>query len=263
MASKTKTTVFTSLALALGLGLAGCSGDAPDTSNNEGQQSQQQEEQVDASGQLTAENFAERMNAAQLEAGSAHMTLEMSMGEMSTTGEARIKLGENVEDTAMHMSMDAGGMTMEMIMVGTDMYMNMGELTGNKFAKLPEDQLQEMDLESLQDQSNPAAQAETFEKALTDFTAEEGEEIDGVKTTKLTLVLDSRALLEESGEVDEEVLQMMGETVEYVMYVGEDDLPRRVVSTVAGSTTTVNYTKWGEPVEVTAPAEEDLTEMPF
>lgn len=265
MASQKKTTVLTSLALVFGLGLAGCSGDAPDTSSNTNGESQQsQQEETAASSTITADDFAERIEKAQLEAGSVHMVIESKMGDLSTVSEADVKLGKTAADTAMRMTTDAGGgATLEMLLIGGEAYMNMGAATENKYAKISTDQFADDSFTEALDETNPAAQAELYKESLKDFTAEEGEEIDGVKTTKLTLELDTRALLEQSGEVDEQVLATLGETIEIIMFVGDDDLPRRVISTMGETSSTVNYTKWGEPVEVTAPAEEDLAELPF
>ncbi len=57
--------------------------------------------------------------------------------------------------------------------------------------------------------------------------------------------------------------------LEYTMYIGPDNLPRRVLTELpgvaggGGSTMTINYTKWGEKVSITKPKASEITEKDF
>ena len=71
------------------------------------------------------------------------MLMEMSQMGMDMEASADVIISEKPEDVAMSMTMSMPGTDseMKMIMIGTDAYMNMGEMTQNKFAKLSLDEL--------------------------------------------------------------------------------------------------------------------------
>ena len=54
----------------------------------------------------------------------------------------------------------------------------------------------------------------------------------------------------------------IGDTITYDMYVDGKDLIRRAVMDVATAKTTIEYSKWGEPVTIDAPAADQLIELP-
>jgi hypothetical protein len=45
------------------------------------------------------------------------------------------------------------------------------------------------------------------------------------------------------------------------MFVGPDNLPRRMVTELAGAETTIDYSKWGEPVDIKAPPAKDVSDQ--
>jgi len=163
------------------------------------------------------------------------------------------------------MTMEAAGMQSEIRIVDGAAYMNMGALTQNKFFDLAEMGGGAADVTALLDQVNPEAQMAVFETAIEDFSAEpDAEKIDGVSTTKVTLTLNTKRLMAATpqlAEQDASVLESLGETMQYVMFVGSDDLPRRIVAPGLGdATTTINYSAWGEPVSVSAPNADELAD---
>ena len=58
------------------------------------------------------------------------------------------------------------------------------------------------------------------------------------------------------------VIQAAGDSASYSLFVGPDDLPRRISVDLGGAPTTMDYSKWGEPVNIVAPTADELTEMP-
>ncbi|MFD5213088.1 DUF6612 family protein [Microbacterium sp. NPDC058345] len=246
----------TTIALVAGLGLTACGTGGNDTTGTDkGGQSQTET----ASGTMTADDFVQRINDAQYEAGSSHFvqTMDVQGQKIETSGD--LVVDEDPSKVKMTMTM-AGGI--EMRMVDGELYLNMGEVTGGKFYQAPKDGSNPMveQLNSSVGQANIGQQLEAFKTALKDFKAEEGAEtIDGVETTKYTLTLDTEKLFEaQKTEVPEGA--DIGDTIEYEMFVGPDDLPRRLVMDIAGTAMNMEFSNWGEDVTVEAPPADQITD---
>ncbi|TSD63639.1 hypothetical protein [Aeromicrobium piscarium] len=221
--------------------------------------------------ELTQENFAEEISKAQLDAGTAHMTMTMDMMGTPITMEGDTVLADDPADVAMSLSMDMEGMgapegtSMDMRMVDQVIYMNMGQMTEDKFVKIDltdESNPLGAEFSDILEQSNPAAQIEAMNDSITSFEeAGDGGEIDGVSTTKYNLTLDAAKVMEAQGQ------DTVGapETFEYVMYVGEDNLPRQMDIEIPGmGTSTIEWSKWGEDVSIDAPSDDEITDQdPF
>jgi lipoprotein LprG len=52
------------------------------------------------------------------------------------------------------------------------------------------------------------------------------------------------------------------ETLDYDLWVTDDNLVRRVVMNVMGMSMQMDYTEWGEPVDIKAPAAADIIKAP-
>ncbi|WP_125100822.1 DUF6612 family protein [Leucobacter chromiireducens] len=259
-----KTSLTASLILAGGLALSGCSSaDAPAQGGSTSAEQGGSTQAPAASGPLTQDNFIERIAAAQLAAGTMHLTMDMG-DSVDGNFEADQQLSKDPAQAKMRMTMSTAGVESELVLVDGKLYMNMGELSQNKFIDMSADDASAGDIEAMIAQVNPETQLAAFREALTDFTAEpDATEIDGVKTTHLTLTLDTEkmfaASVPEGTDIDALVAQL-GDSVVYEMYVGSDDLPRRIVMpNVAGlGTATQEFTRWGEPVAIEAPAADEI-----
>lgn len=260
-----------SITLVAGLGLAACSSDseAGPKKDKGGNSKPKQAE-------LTSKNFSKRMNDAQQKAGSAHMSMKVSAQGMDIPMEADVLISDDPKDVKMRMtmSMDALGEQaaqagvsgdIEMIMIDGEAYMKMGEMTQGKFAKIPASQLDGMGMDQVTSQTNPTGQWDAYSDSLKDFKQEKGEKIDGVDTTKYTLSLDPKKLMEQSGQdgVPDEAADALGDSMDVEMWVGGDDLPRRMKMDMGqAGTTTVDMSKWGEDIKVDKPADDQITDMP-
>lgn len=221
---------------------------------------------VDTSGELTKDNFVERLSAAQLKAGSSHMEMTMSLGATEAVVSGDMLVSEKPEDVKAAMTMDMGQMKMDIRMIGTVMYMNMGQLSGGKFFKLDlndSDNPLTQQYGSMTEQLDPSEQLEKFRAGLVEFDHQgDGGTVDGVETSKIRLVLDTKKTLDLSGEDADNLGAKMPETLEYTLFVGEDDLMRKMEIDLGGMPSTIEWSKWGEPVEVEAPAESEITDTP-
>ncbi len=214
---------------------------------------------------LTRDNFAERLSAAQLDAGSAHIETTTSASGMDVSMTGDVVIAKNLEDSASRVSMDSSGMAMEVRVVGGNLYMKMGQMTGGKFVKIDLDDPDgafAKSFGSLTEQIDPGEQLALFDDALVEFENQgSGGEIDGVETSKLRLVLDTEKVLGANADA-KKLGPKLPQQMEYVLFVGQDDLMRRMVADIAGTSTTTDWSRWGEDVEVEAPKKSEITDAP-
>lgn len=216
---------------------------------------------------LTVKTFFPRVSKAQLKAGSSNIAMTVTApGGQKFTSHGQMKLGAHPGDTAMAMTVngDTGGLgTVELRLVDRAFYISLGALTQNKFAKI-----------DLSDKSNPIArqygdiiqnvdparQLGQYEDAITKFDATgKPAEIDGVKAQPYRISVDpSRA--DQLKQFDQASLP---DSITFTLYVGPDDLPRRMVSRMPSQSGTtklqLDYTKWGEKVTIAAPSKARIT----
>lgn len=252
----------TTIALVAGLGLTACDSGGTATTDtkdkDKGSQSQTENKPA-ASGVMTADDFSQRISDAQAKAGSTHFTQSMEAAGQKIEVTGDMIVSDDPSKVRMVMNMQG----VEIRVVDGAMFMNMGELTGNKFYQpsMEDGNPIAEQLNSSIDQANVAKQMETLQAALKDFKAEEGAEtIDGVETTKYTLVLDTQTLLDAQGTELPEGAPDLGDTVEYTIFAGSDDLPRRMVMNMAGTAVTMDFSKWGEAVSIEAPPADQITD---
>lgn len=216
---------------------------------------------------VAPESFLQTVTAAQKKASTSHIELAISVGGQSITGKGDAEVGADVADSSMAMTMDLGATGMgsiDMRLVDEVFYLDFGQMTKGKFVTI-----------DLTDKSNPigrqygqiiekldpSKQMEQFAKALTSIQEDGSPKlIDGVQAQPYVVVLDT-AKLPGVSELTGGGAAKLPDTVTYTMFVGPDDLPRRIVTDVMGSKTSIDYSKWGEPVDVQAPAKSEISDQ--
>lgn len=221
-----------------------------------------------AAGQLTEDNFNQVVNDAMLAAKSVHLDMEMTMMGQTTTMTGNMVMDDDPSKLLMSIDMDAMGMSMKMLMADAKLYANMGELSQNKWVDLT-DSTAAGDFEDSLTQSDPRAQMDALKDALTEFTVSDSlETVNGVEAYRYDLTVDTNKVLAASG--DAAALEAAGsslpESIKQVMWVTPDGLLVKVEQSmtleVSGQTidslTTVNYSDWGKPVDITAPPADEV-----
>lgn len=259
----------------LALGLSGCgaaaggTGEAADAAPSAS---------AEAPVALTQASFVEELSAAQTEAATVHMSMEYSGAGAEAADLAGAPLEADVdisdpENPAMAMQMDMDGETADMVLVGGDFYMSMGESTSGKFISLAEagesdnpmaalfKGLGDVMQSSLQGM-DPAAQLKGMEDAITSFEKTGTETVDGVETDVYTILVDTAKMSGPQIEnLPEEALAEFGE-MEIVYNVDGDNLARKALITMGSGAEEMvidsTFTGWGEPVDVAAPTGDQL-----
>ncbi len=218
---------------------------------------------------LTAKTLFPRVSKAQAKAGSSHISMALTApGGQTFASHGQMRLGEEPKDTAMAMTVSGnnGGVgTVEIRLVDRVFYVALGSLTQGKFAKVdltdkanPIAQQYGEIIENI----DPARQVGQYEKAITKFNSSgEPVAIDGVDTIPYKMTIDpSKA--EQMQKVEGVQLP---ESITVTLYIGPDDLPRRMVSRVPGpdgatAKMQLDYSKWGEKVTIKAPSKAKITD---
>lgn len=256
----------TTIALVAGFGITACStGDNTKPESSKGSASQQPEgKKDDGGGALTADNFVQRITDAQQKAGTAEISQSMTVQGQTVATTGQMKIDKDPKKIAMSMtSKMPDGSQMEIRIVDGVTYMNLGAMTDNKFAKL-DGAGSQLEKQLGTSQADVTAQLGAFKTALVDFKQDGSEKLDGVDAARYVLTLDTAKLFKAMGnEVPAE--SKLGKTINYEMFIGSDDLVRRYKMDVAGTPVQVDYSKWGEPLDIVAPTADQLTDkkLPF
>jgi hypothetical protein len=223
-------------------------------------------------GALTQEAFFGAVTQAQLRAQTAHVSAEMSASGQRMTLEGDIKAGESRADSAMDITMSAPtlGEGLRMVLADEVMYLNLGQLTQGKFARVdlsdtstPLGQL----MAQLAGSADPSASLKAMERGITSFEATGEEQVDGVATTRYRVEVDLQEVLAAQGmaNLPGAATAQLPKTVGYDIWVGEDDLIRRMSFSLGDAMTmTMDFTEWGEPVDISAPPRNQISKSdPF
>ncbi len=235
--------------------IAGC-GDKDDSNGSSGSNSSSGGNA--AAGDLTKDNFAEQIGAAMQKAGSVHV--KMTSGSL-LDAEGDQSMGESAADSTMTLTMTTQGITMDMILIDQKLYMNMGSVTGDKYAVVDlTDSSNPVTAQfgSLAEQTDISKQFETFSDALKKFEkADESEKIDGVDTQAYDVTVDAKKLAEAQGQDS----SMMPDTVTYRFFVGSDNLVRRMSLDLMGQNLTMDFTDWGKDVSIEKPKDSQISDV--
>ncbi|MFF2622402.1 LolA-like protein [Oerskovia jenensis] len=248
------------------LGLAACSSgtDAPASTSTAADA--EKAPAKESSSELTPENFAKRVTAAVVDAGSVTiaMSTEAAGATMDATGDIVMKDGK--QQLAMTMAVP-GSEEMQIRVVDGLIYLNLGALSQGKFATIdPADTSNPMasSFEDLAAQMDPTTSVKELDGAITSIEKDgEPVDVDGVKAQPYTIVVDTTKL---SGSMKDEVDAAGGalpETLTYQYWIDADDRMRKVVTSVQGATVEMTFTNWGEDLQVVAPSAEEITTEPI
>lgn len=216
---------------------------------------------------LTKDNFVTTITAAQQKARSSHIAMKISAAGQKITATGDVDTGTTADDTKAAMNMNLGSIgagKFEMRLVDKALFINLGPMSDNKFAKLDlTDKSNPLFKQygGLLDQLDPAKQLEQFKGALTSVEKKgEAVQLGGVEAQPYALTLDTSKIksLDSLGAGAQ-----IPKSLTYMMFVGPDNLPRRLVSSVSGSEVTIDYSKWGEKVDISAPSADEITDSSF
>ncbi len=207
----------------------------------------------------------DQMQEAMRAAKTARVAMDIGVG----TASGVLAYGAGEPELALTMDMSSAGGAMgdvEMRYVGGVMYMSMPPLTRpGKFFKIdPSNKTLGSIVEPLKSLT-PEAATEMIAKSLKKMTDVGDEKIGKDETTHYVVVVDTKASMELLDQMDVPggaASPTLPATLTYDMWVTKDHLMRRVLMSTDTFSTQVDYTDWGKPVKVAAPAPADIVKLP-
>lgn len=246
---------------AVSLTLAGCGDKDSAAKNGAGSVDGKKADTV-----LTSDNFITEVTAAQRKAKTSHVNMKIDAAGQKFGAVGDVEVGATAADTKAALKMDmgssgAGGF--EMRLIDQAFYINLGPVTDNKFAEV--DLTDKSNPASAQfgeiiDGLDPAKQIDLFKDAMTSVKAKgKAIELDGVKAQPYVITVDT-SKIPSIAKLGSEASTPIPKEIVYTMFVGPDSLPRRIATDVAGSGVTVDYSKWGEPVDIKEPSKAEISD---
>ncbi|MCA0436528.1 MAG: LppX_LprAFG lipoprotein [Actinobacteria bacterium] len=169
----------------------------------------------------------------------------------------------------MTIGVPGGGGQLDLIMVDKAIYMNMGTLTGNKYAKLTLDDLAKQSGVDMNQLTDPTAQLAKAKDAITKVTCVGREDVSGTKTAHLRMTMDTAKAASLGGGTSTGTASPsaslpsgMPATMDTDLWVSAENRPVKVTSGTDEARTTMTYSKWGEPVSIQAPPSTSVTQLP-
>lgn len=243
-------------------------GGSTDTSSDDAAADDATSEEADdsASGSdLTTDDFAERLTAATVEAGSYSLDMTTDAAGVSSTISADVELVDNT--TNMSMTMDAQGVAMEIRIVDAIFYMNLGDMSGGKFVKIdPADESNPLagQFDGIESQLDPTKSLEGFEGAFTKVEkVGEPVDVDGVQAQQYTVVVDTTKVTGDLKEQAEAAGGSLPPELTYEYWIDDQDRMVRTTSEIAGATVDMTFSGWGEDFGITAPGDDEISTEPL
>lgn len=246
-------------ALAAGLALGGCSSsgsaaDARSGSSAAGPASQ------GAGATLTAADFASRLSAAQKAVSSEHMVVKVTGGSSTTTTTADIARRGDALDMVTTVATD-GETEMEVRLLDGVYYFSLADLSDGKFItydpKHPES-LGDLTatFKALGEQVDPSAAIDALGSAVVSVQADGAPGSDGVQ--QYTVVADTSKIGGVIGDQLKQAAKSGGATapatLTYRFGVDAQDRIRTMTATIGASTSSIEFSKFGEKVTVEKPS---------
>jgi hypothetical protein len=219
------------------------------------------------------------------ESSTAHMEFTGDAGQMKITGEGDMRLGGG--EPAMAMDMDTGETgKMSMVLLDGVLYMKLpAELSqgdkpwikiDSKDKSNPLAQVLSSVVDQMRQNADPRASLEQFQEAG-EITSSEQAELNGEQTTHYKITVDVQKLAD--SQTDKTLKQAMEAAIDsglkdfpVELWVNGEDLPVRMkiqtptTDPASGKSVPVNvqvdYSKWGEPVDIQAPPADQVGELP-
>jgi len=266
---------LSALALAVTLGACGSnsvSGSGSGTGNSGGGGSEEAATNLAALTQQIGEKATEK--------NTAHMTLAAEAAGQEINAEGDVEFSG--DDIKMTMDMEIPGQgTISMVFAEGIMYIEMPtELEpGKSWIKIDPNGDDAMSkalggtFDEMRKNADPRASLEQMKDAG-EITAEEQVELNGEQTTHYSITLDAEKLAAQQSDPDAKKAMEMMDVKEFPveLWINEDQLPVRMTMEMAmadpasgqavESTFQMDYTNWGEPVEITVPSDDQIAQMP-
>jgi hypothetical protein len=258
------------LPLILG-GLAACGSDDegadPAASSSSSATESQDSSETDAGGDVDPADFVDDLKSGLEESTTAQMTMQMDMGGQGISADGEVDYSTTPPQMAMSMeSPAAAGQSIEMRLVDGVIYMNMGQMTNNKFVSfdLSDPSNLPPGMDQLANTMDPLGTAmDGFEKGVQSVVFVGDEDVDGEQLGHYEVTVDTSKI--EQLQQQPTQAQMPKEVV-YDMWLDDQNRMRKLAMNLevqgAQTETEIELSNWGEPVDIAAPPASEIAKQP-
>ena len=204
-------------------------------------------------------SFIAALKAGAKDATTAHvdMNVDAAGEKVKMVGDSKV----DPTNPAMKISMDMGSMKLDMILVDGKIYMKgFPGLPAGKWASIDSSSATGKQLTEALKQADPSQMYDQFDKAVTDVKYIGEDTVDGEKTNKYELTLDTKSIAD---SLPTDGSQQLPATITYTVWLDGKDHLRKVVFDAMGAKADMTMSKYGEPVDIQAPAASDTVKAPM
>jgi hypothetical protein len=216
--------------------------------------------------EFTADTFTDAVLDAQasVKTYTTAIAMETEMVGKATKVTSKVAVDQSDKgNISMLLDTDVGGMKMTLLKVDGDMYVKM-QLTGEKWLKVPKSQMAQY--EGTAGAADLPAGLERARSATREVRLIGGETIDATNTGHYRITMDPAGLSQLTGSG----ATIIGDTFDYDIWLDEAGLIRKVAmdvrTEVAGKAVPMTMVgvmgDYNDPVTITAPAKEDVADLP-
>lgn len=263
--------IVAAVCVAVAVGLAGCSGTTAGTATAGPGASAGTPAAVAPAAFTSAADLAGALRTASGDKTSAKLAFTFGLGNESVTGTGAYSGSGG--DARMQMTMKVAQQgDLDMIVIGGDIYVKIPGAPGGKpWIKASTSSGSAIDKEfaGFGDHVDVAKQVAQLDDGGT-ITGSSSDTVDGTPATKYTITLDPAKLAANGTPQQQAAIQTVIEqgvsSIDMTMWVTSDNLPLRISYSVPlqGQNTSfdMRYSDWGQPVDISAPPADQVTETP-
>jgi LppX_LprAFG lipoprotein len=256
------------LPLLLG-GLAACGSDdeAPEPAASSSSATESQAPSDTESGEeVDAADFIDDLQAGLKASTTAKMTMHMDMGGQAIHSDGAVDYTTTPPQMAMTMESPAlADQSIEMRLVDEVLYMNMGQLTNNKFVSYDLSDANSLPpgMDQLTSTMNPLAAFDSFEEGVQSVTFVGDENVEGEQLGHYEIEVDTSKIEQFK---DLQTQTELPKTVTYDVWLDDQNRMRKMTFEMPMGAAPVMmelaFSDWGEPVDIAAPPASEIVEQP-
>jgi hypothetical protein len=255
-----RTLAALALAPVLVAGLVACGGDDPgSTATDPAGSTAPAAAGLEPGDSVDPADFADRLSDGFANITTAHTTMNGDFGTGSVTGEGDVDYGSDTPGAALTMSSEMFGSDgAEVRLVGGAMYINIGQLSQDKFWKIDLDD-PDNPLGALGSQLDPLSAVKLLEKGLTSVTYVGAED----SLDHYQAVVDPQSILAGMGPMASAGASSMPKSLDYDLWLDSDNRLNKLTSKMGDlGSLDMTLSDFGTDVSIEAPPADQVTEMP-
>lgn len=207
-----------------------------------------------------AEEFLDRMSRGMGTKGTAHMEMTLSGKARSTSVGDMAYDGRGSQLRLVTRNAALGSGAVEIVVVRDAAYLSLPGLTAaGKFIRVDAKDPRFQQLAGSSIQMSPAQSVKAFRAGLISVEDRGRDTVQGTPTTAYDVKVDTVRALQAQGS---DAVPGMPSTMTYRVWLDREDRMRRMALAIQGVRLSIELSKWGEPVDITAPPKSALVDAP-